>query len=107
MNHEEILAAFRDVAEAKGWGALHTPRNLALALSVETAELLSLFQWQLGDRNAEIEADPAWRQQAGEELADVLMYWLALCESLNLDPEQIVADKIALNRKRFLENDHG
>lgn len=99
MDTRAVLAAFDDIADARGWRPLHSPRNLAGAVALEAAELLQLFQW----RSETDPIDDALRQRIGEESADVLMYLLALCDRAGIDLDAAVADKIAANRRRFLQ----
>lgn len=98
-----VVAAFAEVAAARGWQPLHTPKNLACALAVEAGELLRLFQWS--DSGQELTAGQ--RGAVAGEVADVLMYLLALCEQLGIDPQQAVQDKIAHNRARFIDGVDG
>lgn len=78
----------------RDWEQFHDSRNLSLALLLEASELNELFLWQKGEG----EPDEA---KLKEELADVLAYTLLLCARHDLDPEQIVLDKIELNRKKY------
>ncbi len=100
LDTEKIVAAFEEVARFNNWQSLHTPKNLALAVSVEAAELLAEFQW-LSDQ-ASSQSDTDVKQRVGDEVADILMYLVALCDKLGIDIETAVAQKIANNRRRFL-----
>jgi dCTP diphosphatase len=82
------LAAF--VAE-RDWSQFHTTENLAKSISIESAELLELFQWSAV-------ADPT---RIREELADVLTYCLLLAEHIGADPDQIVLEKLAVTREKY------
>ncbi|MHA6196231.1 nucleotide pyrophosphohydrolase [Pseudomonas wadenswilerensis] len=84
------LRAFRD---ARDWKKFHNPKDLALALSIESSELLEVFLWKSAE-----EGDV---EKVKEELADVLAYALLLADSYGLDPQQIVLDKIALNESKY------
>lgn len=86
----EKLRAFRD---ARDWKKFHNPKDLALALSIESSELLEVFLWKSAE-----EADIA---KVREELADVLAYALLLADNYGLDPQQIVLDKITLNEAKY------
>lgn len=87
------LLQFRD---ARDWAQFHDPRNLALALSIEAAELNELFLWKKGESTEGI--DP---QKLREELADVFAYAFLLAERLNLDVEDIVREKIKKNSEKY------
>lgn len=87
------LLAFRDERQ---WAAFHDSRNLALALSIEAAELNELFLWKNDSQSETI--DP---QRLREELADVLAYAFLLAAKHNLDPFAIVNDKIVQNNLKY------
>jgi NTP pyrophosphatase (non-canonical NTP hydrolase) len=89
----DLLQTFRD---ERDWAQFHDSKNLALALSIEAAELNELFLWK---KDAESEAVD--KQRLREELADVFAYALMLAGRHGLDVSQIVKDKIALNAKKY------
>lgn len=99
MQLSEILAAFDALAHDKGWQPLHTPKNLAMALGVEVAELHRHLQWR-DDREIEQLMSTDARAEVAAELADIQMYLIKLSASLGVDLERAVADKIAENRRR-------
>jgi len=89
----DLLETFRD---ERDWAQFHDSKNLALALSIEAAELNELFLWK---KDAESEAVD--KQRLREELADVFAYALMLAGRHGLDVSQIVKEKIALNAKKY------
>ena len=89
----EALVAFRD---ARDWQQFHDSKNLAVALSIEAAELNEVFLWK--DVNASEEVDKA---KIKEELADVFAYALLLAEKHGLDVKDIVLEKIARYAKKY------
>ena len=89
----EALMAFRD---ARDWGQFHDPKNLAVALSVEAAELNEVFLWMTTEASAEADLG-----RVKEELADVLAYALLLADTFKLDPEEIVLQKIRKNDEKY------
>lgn len=86
----EKLTAFRD---ERDWKQFHNPKDLAIALNIETSELLELFLW----KNYE-EAD---KEKVKEELADVFTYSFLLAEKYGFDVEQIVLDKMKRNGEKY------
>lgn len=77
--------------DERDWGQFHTPENLAKSISIEAGELLECFQWNAdGDRD-----------EVAGELADVLTYALLLADRLDLDPEQIIRDKLERTGKKY------
>lgn len=87
------LVRFRD---DRDWSQFHNSKDLALALSIEAAELNELFLWK-----SEIESEKVDKERLSEELADVLAYALLLAEKNNLDVETIVRDKIKKNARKY------
>lgn len=88
MSAREELKAF--VAE-RDWAQFHTPANLAKSISIEAAELLECFQW----------SEEADTEDVIDELADVLTYCYLLANTLNLDPEQIILEKLEHTRQKY------
>ena len=96
MDIAELTRLMREFVRAKGWydpatPRQQTPRNLAISLSIEAAEILEHFQWN-GDL-----ADP---DSLAEELADVMLYLLQLASVTGIDLEQAVLDKLRVNYGR-------
>ena len=89
----DALVAFRDERE---WQQFHDTKNLAVALSIEAAELNELFLWKDAAASEAVE-----KEKIKEELADVLAYALLLAEKQGLDVKQIVLDKIAKNAEKY------
>jgi len=77
----------------RDWEQFHNPKDLAIALNIESAELLELFLWKTPDE-ANIE-------KIKEELADIFAYALLLAEKYKLDVNQIVQEKIKLNNQKY------
>lgn len=99
MNIEDIRRAFDARAEEQGWQSLHTPKNLAMALGVEVAELHRHFQWRSDDEISELMASQEGAQVAAE-LADIQMYLVKLAATLDVDLDLAVREKIRENSRR-------
>ena len=93
---QERLAAF---AAARDWEQFHSPKNLAMALSVEAAELVEEFQWLTDEQSRNLDADR--RERVRLELADVFSYLLRMADRLDVDLLRAAADKIALNEQKY------
>jgi len=95
MDIKELTQAMHRFVESKGWyepesRRPQTPRNIAISLSLEAAEVLEHFQWsETGDKK-ELEG----------ELADVTLYLLQLSSILGIDLEQAVLNKLKQNQQR-------
>jgi NTP pyrophosphatase (non-canonical NTP hydrolase) len=96
----------RAFAEARAWERYHTPKNLAIALAVEAAELLEPFQWLTPEESATL--DDVQREAVRQEVADVLIYLTRLADLLDIDLLDAAADKLALNARKYpVEKAHG
>ena len=84
------LIAFRD---ARDWKQFHNPKDLAVALSIESAELLEAFLWK--------SSEEASKDKIKEELADVLAYALLLANECGFDVPEIVSEKIEANSLKY------
>jgi dCTP diphosphatase len=94
-----LTSALRAFARERDWGKFHSPKNLAMALSVEVAELLEHFQWLTERESSEISR--AARSEIADEAADVQIYLLMLADKLQIDLVRAVEDKIERNRARY------
>ena len=97
----ELRALVRRFVDERDWGQFHTPKNLAMSLSIEAAELMEHFQWLTADESRGVANSPAKLAEVGEELADVICYALALANELGLDVSTAVADKMVKNRQKY------
>ena len=87
------VTAFRDVRD---WRQFHTPKDLALSLTLEAAELLEIFQWSGIDLQVNEK-----RAQMQEELADVLIYCILLADVTGMDLDDIVLAKLRKNEEKY------
>lgn len=96
MDYQEVikeLIAFRD---ERDWKQFHDSKNLALAISIEAAELNELFLWK-----EKPESENVNRDKLKEELADVLSFAFLLAEKHQLNPFEIVSEKIKRNAEKY------
>jgi NTP pyrophosphatase (non-canonical NTP hydrolase) len=92
----KLVLEFRD---QRDWKQFHNPKDMALSLSLEAAELLELMQWRNG---AELDAHlAASKQRVGEELSDVLGWILLLASDQQIDLADAFAKKIELNKRKY------
>jgi NTP pyrophosphatase (non-canonical NTP hydrolase) len=90
-----------EFAAVRRWQPYHTPKNLAIALSVEASELLEIFQWLTPEQAAAVMADEDTAHRVQDEVADVMAYLLQFCEVLGIDVLAALAAKIDRNELRF------
>jgi len=92
----DVICAF---AQARDWEQFHTPKNLVMALSVETAELMEHFQWLTAAQSASLSAKN--KEEVAQEIGDVLIYLTRLADVLGIDPLQAAFDKIEINAVKY------
>ncbi|WP_288996870.1 nucleotide pyrophosphohydrolase [uncultured Psychrobacter sp.] len=95
---EQTLATF---SEKRDWDQFHSPKNLAIALSVEASELLEIFQWLTEEQSQNLNKEQM--RHTEEEIADIAIYTLNLCRKLNIDLEKAVLNKIESNAIKYPE----
>jgi NTP pyrophosphatase (non-canonical NTP hydrolase) len=102
---QTTIAELKQLVEAfvreRDWHRFHTPKNLAMSLAIEAAELMEHFQWLTADESLALAGDQAERTAVGEELADVLCYSLALANALGIDIADAVRDKMQKNAIKY------
>lgn len=91
--------ALRQFAAARDWQQFHTPKNLAMALSVEAGELLEHFQWLTAEQSARLDARR--KRIVADEIADVLLYLTRLADVLEIDPLAAARRKIRENARKY------
>lgn len=96
---EDLRQALRLFANERDWEQFHSPKNLAMALGVEVAELAEHFQWLT---QQESQSPPEIKKDAiRQELADVLIYLVRLADRLEIDLLEAAAEKMALNAEKY------
>ncbi|HNU66989.1 MAG: nucleotide pyrophosphohydrolase [Methylotenera sp.] len=83
----------------RDWAQFHTPKNLAMAMIVEAAELVEQFQWNTPEESQQL--TPEKREAVSHELADTFVYLLRLAEVLEIDLIAAANAKIDLNAKKY------
>ena len=94
----EMIARF---VQERDWQKFHSPKNLAMSLAIEAAELMEHFQWLTPEQSREIASQPETLEMAGEEMADVLCYLLALANELQMDLSAAVRAKLIKNGQKY------
>jgi len=103
MTEQDSLAQLRtkinQFVQERDWAQFHTPKNLAMAMIVEAAELVEQFQWDTPQESQQL--TPEKREAVSHELADTFVYLLRIAEVLEIDIIQATNDKIALNTQKY------
>lgn len=95
MNIADLQARLRAFAAERRWEPYQTPKNLAMAMVVEAAELVEIFQWKTPQESQQL--DEATRVHLGEEIADVMLYLLQIADHCGVDVPSAVERKLAMN----------
>ena len=88
------------VAE-RDWAQFHSPKNLSMAIAIESAELMEHFQWLTTEESKDLVGEGATRGQVVDELADVLIYCLSLASALSIDLSEAIVRKLAHNARKY------
>ena len=95
----ELRSRLQAFVEERDWQQFHSPKNLAMAMIVEAAELVEHFQWLTEQQSLELDSEK--REQVAHEIADTFVYLLRMADVLNIDLIAAANAKIDLNAKKY------
>ena len=98
-NLNELAAMIRAFASERDWDQVHTPKNLAMGVAIEAAELMEEFHWLTPEQSAQL--PPQALEAVRHEMADVFVYLVLLADKLGVDLFAAAADKIAINAGKY------
>jgi len=104
LNLEALAVRLKAFADARDWEKFHTPKNLAMALSVEVSELAEIFQWMTAEESSRVMTDQKVADAVRDELADITLYLVRLSAILKVDLMAEANNKVERNEKRFPPN---
>ncbi len=96
---DKIKLRLRRFADERDWEQFHSPKNLAMALIVEAAELVEHFQWLTEEQSQTLQPDKI--AEVEQEIADIQIYLIRLADKLGVDIEKAVNTKIKLNESKY------
>ena len=96
---DEILKKIRQFRDERDWMKFHTPKNLAVSISIEAAELLEHFQWK--DETEVAEHIRTHRERVADEIADVAIYVAELADNLGIDLIEAMENKLKKNAQNY------
>jgi NTP pyrophosphatase (non-canonical NTP hydrolase) len=99
MDLTTLRNTVRQFAAERDWDQFHSPKNLAMALSVEAAELMEHFQWLTEEQSKHLDDEKL--TEVRHELADVLIYLVRIADKLDVDLVAAASEKIELNSKKY------
>ena len=103
MDIKEIQEKVIEFRDARDWAQYHNPKDLAISISLEAAELMEIFQWKDAGEVEALKGDEETRRRVKEELGDILIYALTTSHEFGFDPTDIVLDKIQINDEKYPE----
>ena len=99
MDLNKINDQILKFSEERNWSKFHTPKNLSMALSVEAAELLEIFQWQ---KHSDFKTlNDEMIENIEDEVSDIFYYLMRICQRLDIDIEKAFLKKMEKNRIKY------
>lgn len=98
---EALRARIRDFVAARDWGTYHDPKNLTMLLASEVGELLAEFRWLTPAEAAEVRTDPERMGRIAEEIGDVGIALIELCDRVGIRLDDAILKKLELNEARY------
>jgi NTP pyrophosphatase (non-canonical NTP hydrolase) len=99
INLKDLYLKLLDFRRDRDWEQFHNPKNLAISISLEAAELLENFQWQNLEESLKFAQEN--KEKISEEVADLLIYIFYLCNDLGIDFIDAIDKKIEVNSKKY------
>ncbi len=99
MDMQNIENIIKNFSKERDWDQFHNPKNIAMALSVETAELVEIFQWLEPDQA--INLDYNKQEHLKEEVADIAVYLLRICMAYDINLEDAILSKMKKNELKY------
>jgi dCTP diphosphatase len=96
---KDLRDAIKAFIEERDWEQFHSPKNLAMALSVEVAEIVEHFQWLTEEQSRNL--TPEKLADVREEIGDVVIYLTELSDKLGIDPVDAAEAKLAINKQKY------
>jgi NTP pyrophosphatase (non-canonical NTP hydrolase) len=94
---QSVIERLRKFRDERDWDQFHTPKDLAISISLEASELLETFQWTHEDTPV----DEQMKKALESEVADIFSYLLFFCDKTDIDLIEVTNNKIDLNHQRF------
>lgn len=102
----ELKSIVKNFIEDREWEQFHSPKNLAMSISIEASELMELFQWLSLEESVKAMETGDIRSNAIDEIADVLIYAITFCNQNNIDIYDAIKQKVEKNIKKYPINSY-
>jgi len=96
---QELKQKLAEFIAERNWNQFHSPKNLAMALSVEASEIVEIFQWLTQEESYSLNS--VKQEHLREEIGDVFLYLLNLAEKFQIDIVQAAKDKMVKNARKY------
>jgi dCTP diphosphatase len=96
-----IKKDFRNFVNEREWSQYQTPKNIAMAMSVEASEIVEIFQWLTEQESFDTKNNPEKKQDISYEIADVILYLIRLSDLLDINIAQAVKQKFEINKAKY------
>jgi NTP pyrophosphatase (non-canonical NTP hydrolase) len=97
----DLCALVERFVSERAWQSYHDPKNLSASIAIEAAELVEVYQWLSNEQSRAAGREANVRQRTREELADVLIYCLALANALEIDLSEAILEKMTANEHKY------
>jgi NTP pyrophosphatase (non-canonical NTP hydrolase) len=92
---------FSEFVQQRDWDQVHNPKNIAMALTVEAAELLEIFQWLSPEEAQNAKNNPVIKEKISHELADIMIYLIRLSDKAEINLQRAIIEKMELNAQKY------
>jgi len=99
--YDDLMEMIKKFVKDRDWDQFHYPKDLAISLNLEAAELLECFQWKNNEEVEKMVKDKKEKEHIEEEIADVAIYLMQLAHSLDIDLKESIEDKMIKNAKKY------
>jgi NTP pyrophosphatase (non-canonical NTP hydrolase) len=101
LDLDNLMKQIKTFSEERDWDQFHSVKNLSMALSVESSELVEIFQWLTEEQSNNAKNDPKIKMKASEEVADIFIYLLRVVGKLEIDLDDAVRAKLIKNAEKY------
>tara|TARA_B100002051_G_scaffold68975_1_gene65469 strand:- start:223 stop:594 length:372 start_codon:yes stop_codon:yes gene_type:complete len=97
----QLKSLIDSFVDERDWQQFHSPKNLSMSISIESSELMELFQWLSLEEAKEVMKAGETRENAIDEIADIIIYAIAFCNRNNIDISNAIKQKMEKNKKKY------